>query len=617
MIQSIYELVRRAEENDKAGENKISKYVRFSLRETIEKIDAYLNSKHISGETDSMGRTKPFFNIVTAARNIWFRATDIDRKNIRTRATKRSHYFFAFIADILIKRFMRRAKWGKFLNDWGLTLASYGSAVVKFVEKDQLYSEVIPWQRLIVDPVNFDNNPVIEKHWFTPAQLRKQKDWDQDMVERLIDDVEVRETPDGQKKDTKAEFIEIYEIHGEMPLAYLTDNEEDEDKYQQQVQIVSFTEKKDSNNEYNDYCLYRGREAKSPYMITHLIEQPERTLAIGSVESLFDAQWMENHTKKAIKDQLDLASKLIFQTADGNFVGQNVLNAIENGDILIHADNQPLVPVNNVAADIAALQAFGQEWKNIGNEITGVSEAMLGATPKSGTAWRQTEALLMESHSLFEQMTENKGNYIEEIMREFVIPYIKKQMGNSEELNEILEEHQINKIDSLYIPIKAIKNYNKKIKKMILSGEFLNQDIAEAEYAEQEAKLREALSQLGNQRFIKPSEISSKTWKDVLKDFEWELEIDITGESSDVQSALQTLSMVLQTVGSNPMILEDPRMKLVFNKILSKTGALSPIEISNTEKATGKAPTTQVEAQGAQVAQGGQMGEVGVGQQGV
>ena len=70
------------------------------MYEDLERIEAYLNSKHISGDTDSMGRPKPFFNIVTAAVSIGYRATDIDRKNISVRATKMGQTAIAFIATI-------------------------------------------------------------------------------------------------------------------------------------------------------------------------------------------------------------------------------------------------------------------------------------------------------------------------------------------------------------------------------------------------------------------------------------------------------------------------------------------------------------------------------------
>jgi len=63
--ETIAQLVRRLEAEDRRGNTKISKYVTFNFRETLNTIDAYLNSKHISGDTDSQGREKPFFNIVS------------------------------------------------------------------------------------------------------------------------------------------------------------------------------------------------------------------------------------------------------------------------------------------------------------------------------------------------------------------------------------------------------------------------------------------------------------------------------------------------------------------------------------------------------------------------
>src|SRR3990167_5876607 len=95
---------------------------------------------------------------------------------------------------------------------------------------------------------------------------------------------------------------------------------------------------------------------------------------------LFDAQWMKNHTVKQIKDYLDIASKLIMQTADQNFVGQNALGSIMSGDILVHAPNSPLTLVNTAKPDISQLQAFGQQWEVLAKEITSTPDAMRGET---------------------------------------------------------------------------------------------------------------------------------------------------------------------------------------------------------------------------------------------
>jgi len=570
---SVCELVRKAEQDYTSGITKHSKYVDLDQYETLNKIDAYLNSKHISGETDSMGREKPFFNIVTAARNIWYRATDLDRKNIKVKPTKSTDYVAAFLATVHLQDWMRKTNFGVFLNNWGLSLATYGSSVTKFVEQgDHLSAEVIPWNRIICDTVDFDANPVIEKLYFTPAQLKKRKGYDQEMVDKLIKAVSARETMDGQAKDTKSDFIELYEVHGEMPLSYLTGKDKDKDEYVQQMHTVSFVATKEKGK-YDDYTVVSGREKNSPYMITHLIKEEGQTLSIGSVQNLFDAQWMQNHTVKSIKDQLDLASKLIFQTSDGNFVGQNALNSIESGDILIHAINQPLTQLNN-NPDTTALQNFGSQWKSLGNEINGISEAMQGLNQPAGSAWRQTEALLAESHSLFELMTENKGLQLEDMLRKYVIPHLKKKMDSTEEVSATLDSYNIKQIDAKYIKSEATRQGNKEVIEASIKGELANPDFEAIG-----KDIQSQLSEMGNERFFKPSEADDKTWKDIFKDLEWELEVDITGESADREAAT-TLNTVFQTIASNPMILNDPNARLVFNKILEKAGSISPIELA-------------------------------------
>ncbi len=602
--KTIHEMVRKCESDYLRGVTTIGEYVEFNQHDNLEKIDAYLNSKHTSGDTDSQGREKPFFNIVTAAVNIWFRATDIDRKNIKVKATKASHYALAFLATLLLQGWMRKTAFGAFLNDWGRSLARYGSTVLKFVEKEgTLYPEVIPWNRLIVDSVDFENNIKIEKLWLTPAQLLK-RDYDKELVEKLLDGVITRETLSGMKKDNKADYIPIYEVHGELPLSFLTDKEKDDDIYVQQMHVITFLEKKDnSKGNYNDYSLYSGKEAKDPYMITHLIREDGRTQSIGAVEHLFQAQWMMNHTTKAIKDQLDLASKLIFQTSDGNFVGQNALTAIENGDILIHQLNQPLTELNNTSHDITALQAFGAQWKALGNEITGVSESMLGQSAPSGTAWRQVEALLQESHSLFEIMTENKGLDLEKMLREYIILNLKKKINTTEEISEILESHQITQIDSMYLPNEVIRRVNRKKIDTILSGQIYDpmQEVVDTQMETQ--NVQKELSGMGNQRFIRPSEISTKTWKEVLRDLSWDLQIDITGEQTDTQALTTTLTTVFQTLATSPGILNDPNARLVFNRILNEVGGISPIELSEVKNQPIPIQQSQQASQPPQMAQ--------------
>lgn len=573
-------LVREAETAFTTGGGTVmSKYVTSDLYEDISKIYAYLESKHISGEKDSMGRDKPFFNIVTATRNIWYRATDIDRKNINVRATKSGDVITSFVATVHLQNWMRKENFGAFLNDWGIELAAFNSVPVKFVEaKGKLHCMVVPWSRMICDQVDFDNNPKIEILDLTEAQLYQRDGYDKEMVDKLCDALEARETTDGQDKDTKDNYIRLYEVHGNLPLSYLTGKDGDKDEYVQQMHVISFVESKE-RGEYDDFTLYSGREEQDPYMLTSLLPNTDGSISLnGSVKTLFEAQWMLNHTVKNIKDQLDLASKTVFQTADAKFVGRNVLSAIETGDILVHEVNKPLGRVDNHSLDISAQESYGNMWKALSSEIAGVSESMLGNTAPSGTAWRQVEALLQESHSLFELMTENKGLHIEQMLRRYVIPHIKKQMDTSEEISATLEAHHITKIDAMYVPGEAVKQFNRRVKDAILNADTEQLQPFNPEMEEQNVK--QSMSVLGNQRFFVPSDVSNTTWKSILKDLEWELEVDITGEQTDKQTVLTTLATALQAV-ANPAYANNPQAQLVVSKILSATGVISPIELSS------------------------------------
>ena len=578
----IGEYVRKAERDFTAGTTQMSKYVDFAPYEDINKIYAYLDSKHTSGPTDSLGRDKPFFNIVLAARNIWFRATDIDRSNIKIRATKSADDIGAFMATVQLQDWMRRENFGTFLNAWGINSAGFNESVLKFVEQDgRLIPSVVPWSRIICDVIDFDSNPKVEILEMTEAQLRKNKAYDQELVEELCDARKAREMTDGQRKDNRNNYIKLYEVHGEFPKSMLTGNEDDEDEYTQQMHVITFLATKDGGK-FDDYTLYKGRESKDPYMLAALLPEIDGSIAFrGSVKGLFDAQWMQNHSIKAIKDQLDLASKLIYQTSDGTFVGQNVLQSIENGDILIHKPNEPITVVAHNISDIVSLQNFQASWKQLGNEINGISDAMLGVAPKSGTAWRQTQAVLNENYSLFEVMTENRGLSITKALREYIIPFLKKKMDNTKEASMIMKAHDIDKLDARYIKNSSIQKSNKALKEMLLSGQSVTPEDQQQMTQENAQQTQEGLQEQGAQRFFLPSEISSKTWKELFKDLEWEVEVDVTNENLD-KDALTTLNQLL-TVVTDPVKaqgLATPQGRMVFNKILELTGAVSTIELA-------------------------------------
>lgn len=587
-------LVRDAESNYISGYTQKSQHVQDSLYEDVSKIEAYLNSKHTSGSVDSLGRDKPFFNICLAARNIWFRATDLDRKHMLSIQDKNA--LLALVAKIYLQAWMDKNNFGQFLNNWGLNSAAYNESVTKFVEQNgDLTATIVPWTRIICDPIDFANNPKIEILDFTPGQLRQKESYDQEIVKDLLDDLTTRKGLNKQAKDTKSDYIRLYEVHGLLPKSYLTGKESDEEEFVQQMHVITFTSTK-KKGDIKDYTLVSGREEKDPYMLTALLPEVDGSIGLnGAVKNLFDAQWMQNHSVKMIKDHLDLASKLIFQTSDGNFTGQNALTSIETGDILISAINQPITQINNSSHDITQVQNFQNQWKVLSNEINGISEAMLGQNPPSGSAWRQTQALLNESHSLFETMTENKGLSIEQMLRVHILPYIKKKLRNTKELVATLEANDIKKIDGKYVKNEATKAVNDTIKKVVLSGGLVSPEEQMMAQTMAEQKVQGGLDEMAGVRSFKPSEIKDSTWADLFKDMEWDVKINTTGEAQNDEDMISTLTTMLQVLGT-PQGLDalknNPTFTMLVNRILTTTGQMNPIELEQSIQATKQMPSS-------------------------
>lgn len=576
-MQTIQELIRKSEDDFTTGTTQTSDYVDVNLYEDIQKIDAYLNSKHTTGEEDSLGREKPFFNICVAKKNIRARGTDLDRKNIRAKAKRVRDTLASYIYTAKVQEWMNTENFGTFLNIWGDSLATYNESIVKFTkENGKLKPRVMNWNSIIVDQIDFEHNPVIEIFEVTPAQLRANKYYDQEYVEELIKAISTRKGWQGQNKDNKSNYIRLYEIHGNLPLSFLTGNEDDQTDYVQQMHIVSFVASK-NKGDFDDFTLYSGREAKSPYMLTWLLPTADGSIKLnGVVKELFQSQWMVNHTAKNIKDALDNASKIIYQTADPTFANKNVLTNIEHGQIMVFDQNVPnaqITQINN-SHDTASLRLFGQQWEQLANEVVGTPDILKGENMPSGTAYRHAAIIRQEAHSNLSLMLENKGLHLERMFREHITPYIMTKLNNTDEIATTLDAYGIDKIDKAFVSDKVARIFNRKAVEAVLN------DTELPDLAEEEQIIKNSMQEMGGSRFIKPSDIDNKTWKEILKDFEANIVYEITDENEDKQSIMDTLSSVFNTIVSmqgRPMTKQEA---IVFNKILEQTRALSPLEVS-------------------------------------
>jgi hypothetical protein len=185
----------------------------FSQYETIQQIENFMHSKFTSGQVDSRGNPKPFFNITKGNVNIAVRATDIDRKDIKMKESGSDDYFRAFVALKYNQELMKQMRLQDYLNEWGEDLPQNGSVVTEVIEKSkESKMSVTDWSTSVCDPASFDSAPFIKMLTLTPGELRlKEKEkWDADVIEALI------EAKQESRKNLKGETTKILLISPSM-----------------------------------------------------------------------------------------------------------------------------------------------------------------------------------------------------------------------------------------------------------------------------------------------------------------------------------------------------------------------------------------------------------------
>jgi lipase chaperone LimK len=116
-MKPLHSVVEQQIDNYVSEKVTITDAYQFSQYETIQQIENFMHSKFTSGQFDSRGNPKPFFNITKGKVNIAIRATDIDRKDIKMKETTSDDYFRSFVASKYNQELMKKMRLQDYLNE--------------------------------------------------------------------------------------------------------------------------------------------------------------------------------------------------------------------------------------------------------------------------------------------------------------------------------------------------------------------------------------------------------------------------------------------------------------------------------------------------------------------
>lgn len=539
-------------------------------KEIIRTVEFYTNSQYVSGNTDSLGRDKPFYNIgnfrVTTAKT----ATDLDVKDIKFEPDSLKFADEAMLINHEVYKYLKEINFSLTLNEMGNTRPKYGGVLVKKTEsKGKLNIEVVDWTNVDFDPNDVLGGAIVETFYLQPSELQKKAD-----VWYNVDEFLTAHNKFNKNKPVK---LEIKEISGEFPLSMYPDNEDDvtykdEGKYARMCFYIGYVNKK-------KFVLYYELEKENKYKYLPW-EAVGKGLGRGVIEDGFEAQIWTNDSMISMKNAMELSGKVVMYS-DSQKISGNVLTDVDNGHIYEIERGSTIAPLNLSATALPQIQNVIELWKQQYNNAASTYDANTGEAPTAGTPYSQTALLNQVANTPFEYRREEWGIFLNEILNDWILPHIKKRITKEHYLISEFSTEDIEKID------EAIANdtVNGEIVKMLLNDQEVTQDTQ----ATLTMGVKGELQKKGKKREVKIPE--------GYLDVEGNLTANITGELKNKGVILQSLDSIFKTVVStfNPNTgeygaLQDPILSKIFGQIIEMSG----VPLSSLQLGGGKMPTQAV-----------------------
>ena len=586
MQSSIYAQIRKENEDFYNSSISVVPGYSFNQYDTLKRAHLYLNSKYENGGT-YLNRELIFFNITTAPCEVATKMLNVDTKNIRLWPMNPKSYFSTYLLEKELKLWLKNSKMGALLNKIAVDAPKYGSFVL---EKTKDGAEAIDLRRLILDPTVErikDSRFITTIHYMTPSQLRK-TGWDN--VDVAIERFGSPNLPESFQDSggninqlQSTPYIKVYKRYGEVPKWWIDGGRSDETV--RALFIVAGADVLEVNDQKQvvgeaGVTLFKSRwYTEWPYRDFHYTRVPGRWLGMGIPEMLFDIQTRVNELKNAKRFSMELSSIHLFQTKDKTVV-RNVLTDLQNGDLIRSPSG--IEPVVNEERNLAAFKDEEATYMAQADRITFAYEAVSGQTFPSSTPATNALIATQQATNVFAFKREDLTIFLQEFFNDLVMHQLMRDLTPEHIMRFTGSAQELLKLDQAAAEIIA----NDFIKERLLAGEFI--DPAEVEMLKQEAI--QSYQKQGENRFLKVK-------KAFYDNAEFEFDFIIGNEQADPGVLAQNTQAVLLAVAQNQMILQDPRIKLLFFKYSELLG-VSPAEMELADQQANQQIQQQQQAMG-------------------
>lgn len=571
-MSNIYELITTEETNYQSRPHNVTNQWDWNMADHINLSILYKNSVFSTGKNDD----KPFKNIVLPIITLQYTAEDFNVKDIELFVNDADEYYKSFILRKYHDKWALDNNIDTFIDELVESYVDFGGALVKNVNSSR--PEVVKLQTIaFCDQGNLLGGTLGIKHSYSPDQLKDigtESGWGDpkngatgslDDVIRMATEDSTTPVNDDTPNKTVGKNIEVYEVHGTFEDHWVTDEEyegkNDDLKYSRQLHIVTFY--RDKDNKKHGICLFKGREDELPFKLVLRDEIYNRALGRGGIEELFEPQVWLNWNEIIAKEMLEAASKVIHQTSDTEFTTRNNTKDVDQNEVWVHEEGKPLTQVNTTPMSLNLFNNKINEWELHAKQLGFANDALLGVSPTSGTPFALQDLVVQTGRGPHERRKGKLATFVAEIYRDWVIPYMAKEIVKG---TKFMTELSLDELEKLAEDVTNCV-VEQKVKDEMLNG---NLAITQESVDAMKQKFKAEFMSKGERRFF-------EILKDEFKDLPLEVRVNIAGKQYDLAEKVKKLSNVIRQVIATPQLLQDPQLRGWFNEILEGSG-LSPFK---------------------------------------
>jgi len=224
---------------------------------------------------------------------------------------------------------------------------------------------------------------------------------------------------------------------------------------------------------------------------------------------------------------MELFSKVIVKT-DSQKVSGNAITGVDHGHIFQMEKGASMEIMNMGNSKLPELSNLIELWKSQYDNSASVYGANTGEAPTAGTPYSQTALLNQVANSPFEYQREVWGIFLNEILNDWIKPFLKKRIMKPHYLVSEYDDDDLVVIDNAIGEFEA----KKVLKDNLLKGKTMSAE----EYLQAKDAVKTSLRTLGKRREIE----IPKGFLDV----EGKITANITGELKNKAAMLQSLDSV-------------------------------------------------------------------------